>query len=83
MVSGNMAANISNGYFVVVKDDTVLNDIYKKNVKAYGEYSSFINYYYLTDIAGDPCLLYTSFSKKQKPMPSEKMAEVQEQPNNL
>lgn len=54
MVSGNMAANISNGYFVVVKDDTVLNDIYKKNVKAYGEYSSFINYYYLTDIAGDP-----------------------------
>lgn len=54
MVSGNMAANISNGHFIVVKDMSVINKLLDKNLEAYGENSSYISLRYMTDICGDP-----------------------------
>lgn len=50
MGNGNSAANIASGYFIVVKDESVLNDIYNKQKKAYGNYSSNLYNYYGFDI---------------------------------
>lgn len=54
MPTSNMSASIFNGYFIVVKDETVINDILKENISAYEDYASYIQFSYMTDIAGDP-----------------------------
>ena len=43
---GNNAANITSGYFIVVKDQTILNDIVKSQQNTYDDYSfDMYNYY--------------------------------------
>ena len=54
MVSGNMAANITNSHFVVVKDETVMQRLFEKNIEVYDNMGSYISYHHMTDIAGDP-----------------------------
>lgn len=53
MTSKNMNALIFNGYFIVVKDETVINKILEENLAAYDDYASYIEYSYMTDITGD------------------------------
>lgn len=50
MGNGNTAANVANGFFIVVKDKTIVNDIYQLQKKAYGQYSSHLYNYYGFDI---------------------------------
>lgn len=54
MPSSNMAANVMNGSYVIVKDNAVLDALCGFNEEVYGGYSSYIQYNYLTDVAGDP-----------------------------
>lgn len=53
METGNASANISNGFFIVVKDMSVMESLYEKNLKVYGGMGSFIQFQYMTDILGD------------------------------
>ena len=46
MGNGNTAANVANGFFIVVKDETVVNEIYQLQKEAYGDYSSNLYNYY-------------------------------------
>ncbi len=50
MGNGNTAANVANGFFIVVKDETVVNEIYQLQKEAYGDYSSNLYNYYGFDI---------------------------------
>ncbi|MCI9524957.1 MAG: ABC transporter permease [Erysipelotrichaceae bacterium] len=50
MGNGNAAANVSSGYFIVVKDETIVNDIYESQKEVYGEHSSNLYDYYGFDI---------------------------------
>lgn len=48
--NGNSAANVASGYFIVVKDEEILDDIYRLQKEAYGNSSSNLYNYYGFDI---------------------------------
>ena len=50
MGNGNSAANVASGYFIVVKDKTIVNDIYRLQKEVYGDYASNLYNYYGFDI---------------------------------
>lgn len=50
MGNGNSAANVASGYFIVVKDETIVNDIYRLQKEVYGDYASNLYNYYGFDI---------------------------------
>lgn len=50
MGNGNAAANVASGYFIVVKDETIVDDIYQLQKEVYGDYSSNLYNYYGFDI---------------------------------
>ena len=50
MGNGNSAANVASGYFIVVKDEEILDDIYRLQKEAYGNSSSNLYNYYGFDI---------------------------------
>ncbi|MDO4545947.1 MAG: ABC transporter permease [Bacillota bacterium] len=52
--SGNAAANITNSHFIVVKDMSVMYELLAKQTEAYGEHASYMEFVYMTDVAGDP-----------------------------
>ena len=53
MVSGNMAANISNGHFIVVKDMSVIERLLADNLDIFGKYGSYIGHHYMLNILED------------------------------
>lgn len=53
MASSNAAANITNGSYVIVKDDSVMEQLLEKNLEVYGNNASFISFNYMVDVAGD------------------------------
>lgn len=50
MGNGNSAANVASGYFIVVKDEAIVNDIYRLQKEVYGDYASNLYNYYGFDI---------------------------------
>lgn len=53
MKSGSSAANVSNGYFIVVKNLSIIEKLFDENIKAYGEAAAYIQFQYMTNISGD------------------------------
>ena len=53
MASSNAAANITNGSYVIVKDDSVMEQLLEKNLEVYGNNAFFISFNYMVDVAGD------------------------------
>ena len=53
MKSGSLAANVSNGHFIVVKDISIIEKLFDENIKAYGEAAAYIQFQYMTNISGD------------------------------
>lgn len=67
MGNGNTAANVTPGYFIVVHDENILDNIYQLQEKAYGNNSSLLYDYYGFDIdasRSDIEEYYRSFVKK-------------------
>lgn len=53
MKNGSAAANITNSYFIVVKDMSVIEELYEANAASYGENASDIVIDYMADVKGD------------------------------
>lgn len=51
--NGDAVANIMGTHFIVVKDDSVLNDLYAKQSTAYSRAGSYIRMNYMADVAGN------------------------------
>lgn len=69
MGNGNAAANVASGYFIVVKDESIVDDIYQLQKEAYGEYSSNLYNYYGFDIDASDTEIeeyYNSFIRSLK-----------------
>ncbi len=62
MGNGNAAANVASGYFIVVKDESILNDIYQLQKEAYGDYSSNLYDYYGFDIEASNTIIERYYS---------------------
>ncbi len=50
MKNDNMVANLTSGYFIVVRDMDVIDKLDAKQREVYGEYSSYIESHYMADV---------------------------------
>ena len=50
--TGVALANVTTTYFMVVKDQTVLDSLFRKGGEAYGKNNSYFRLHYMTDIKG-------------------------------
>ena len=52
--SGSAVANITSSHFIVVKDMSVIDELYELQKEAYGDAASFISTHYMADVTGNP-----------------------------